>query len=63
MIKIEYLGEKSNGAVCGTCGGSASVPDLKVKKIFNRVWKVGIPQEIPISDFPKYMATGLFKKV
>ena len=63
MIEIEYIGEREDGTVCGSCGGSRSTPTITKKKIFGKNWEVGKSQSIPVSEFGKYMYTGLFKKV
>ncbi|PZL70127.1 hypothetical protein IGJ34_000991 [Enterococcus sp. AZ177] len=63
MIQIEYLGEKEDGTVCGSCRGSRNIPTITVKKIYGRTWRVGKPQEVSLIEFSKFMRTGLFKKV
>lgn len=63
MIKIEYLGEKEDGTICSSCGGIRNIPTITKKKIFGRLWKVGVPQEVSLIEFSKFMRTGLFKKV
>lgn len=63
MMRIEYLGEKEDGTVCGSCGGSRNIPTITVKKIYGKTWRVRQPQEVSLAEFSKYMRTGLFKKV
>lgn len=63
MITIEYLGESKNGRVCSRCGGKPADLHITRKKIFNRLWEIGKPQAVNLSEFDMYMATGLFRKV
>lgn len=64
MIKIEYMGERTDGHVCKKCGGFPVDPTQTTKRIFGTFWKKGRPQEVSEFDWEhKYQKTGLFKVV